>query len=121
MALAPSRMHWAFQMDIQFLSGDYEAAVEAADRAQEALWTVPAWRAAALAYLGRAEEAAEDASRFLEQVRANWFGSEPATDEAIMRWMLHLYPMSRREDWERLRDGLRIAGLPTGGIDHHGW
>src|SRR3712207_8529172 len=35
-----------------------------------------------------------------------------SSDEAITRWLLHLYPISRRDDWERLRDGLRIAGLP---------
>ncbi len=121
MTLAPSRTHWAFQADIQFLSGRYDAAVEAADRAQDVLWAVPAWRAAALAHLGRTEEAAADAARFLERVRASWFGAEPATDETIMRWMLHLYPISRRADWERLRDGLHAAGVPTGGIDHHGW
>jgi len=30
-----------------------------------------------------------------------------------MKWMLQIYPIRRREDWERLRDGLRLAGLPT--------
>jgi len=31
--LAPSRTHWAYQTAIQFLGGNYEASIEAADRA----------------------------------------------------------------------------------------
>lgn len=121
LALAPSRTHWAFQVDIQFLRGNYQAALDAADRAQDVLWGVAAWRAATLAHLGRTEEAAAEAERFVARVRANWFGAEPATDETVVRWLLHLYPISRREDWERLREGLHGAGLPTGAMQHHAW
>jgi tetratricopeptide (TPR) repeat protein len=115
MTLSPSRTHWAYQTDIQFLSGNYEAAVEAADRAQDVLWGVAAWRTAALAHLGRTAEAAAEGARFLSRTRTNWFGAEPATDERIVRWLLHLYPIQHRVDWERLRDGLRAAGLPAEG------
>ena len=115
MTLSPSRTHWAYQVDIQFLSGNYEAAIEAADQAQDVLWGVAAWRTAALANLGRTAEAAAEGARFLSRTRANWFGAEPATDERIVRWLLHLYPIRRRTDWERLRDGLRGAGLPAEG------
>jgi tetratricopeptide (TPR) repeat protein len=121
MALAPSRTHWAYQVDIEFLSGNYEAAIEAGDWAQDVLWGLPAWRTAALAHLGRREEAEAEASRFLARIREHWFGDQPASDETIVRWLLHLYPIKHREDWERLRDGLRIAGLPTSGSDHHRW
>jgi len=82
---------------------------------------VAAWRTAALAQLGRTAEATAEGARFLSRVRANWFGAEPATDQAIVRWLLHLYPIRRREDWERLRDGLQAAGLVTEGAQHHGW
>jgi DNA-binding SARP family transcriptional activator len=118
MTLSPSLTHWAFQADIQFLSGNYQAAVEAADRARDVIWGVPAWRTAALAHLGRTEEATAEAKRFLTRIRANWFGNEPPTDEAIVRWLLHLYPIRQRADWERLRDWLKIAGLPTDGSEH---
>jgi tetratricopeptide (TPR) repeat protein len=120
LTLAPSRTHWAYQADIQFLVGDYAAAVDAADRAQDVLWGVAAWRTAALAHLGRSAEAAAEGQRFLSRTRANWFGAEPPTDEAIVRWLLHLYPLRRREDWERFRDGLRAAGLPTQQTEHYG-
>jgi len=118
MTLSPTPSHWAYQADIQFLSGNYAAAVEAADRAQDVLWGVAAWRTAALAHLGRDTEAAAEGARFLSRARTNWFGTGPATDEAIVEWLLHLYPIRRQEDWERLRDGLRAAGLPTGRIEH---
>lgn len=79
---------------------------------------VAAWRTVALAQLGRTAEAAAEGARFLSRVRANWFGAEPATDEAIVGWLLHLYPIRRRADWERLRDGLQAAGLPTSGVEY---
>src|SRR5262249_47421732 len=120
--IAPSRSHWAYHFDIQFLTGNYEAALAAAERAQDVLHgTRSAWCAAALAHLGRHDEATAEANRFLAEIRSNWFGSEPATGQAVVRWLLHLYPISRREDWERLRDGLRLAGLPTGDAQHHDW
>jgi tetratricopeptide (TPR) repeat protein len=118
MTLSPTRTHWAYHQDIQFLSGNYAATLEASDRAQDVLWGVAAWRTAALAHLGRTDEAAAEGARFLSRIRANWFGAEPATDGIIVSWLLHLYPIRRRADWERLRDGLRIAGLPTGGAEH---
>jgi DNA-binding SARP family transcriptional activator len=119
MTLAPSRTHWVYQLDIQYLNGDYEAAIVAADNSMDVLWGVPAWRAAALAQLGRAEEAAIAAAGFVAKIRANWFGVGLPTDEAIMRWMLRLYPFRRRADWEHLRDGLARASLPVALIEYH--
>jgi hypothetical protein len=111
-------------LHIQFLSGNYEGALASAEQGQglDILSGVrSAWQAAALAHLGRRAEAATAAERFIATIKAEWFAPEPATDEAIVRWLLHLYPISRRADWARLRDGLRIAGLPTAKAEHHGW
>jgi tetratricopeptide (TPR) repeat protein len=121
LTLAPSRTHWAYHTDIQFLAGNYESAIVAADHAQNVLWGVSAWRASALAHLGRTEEAAEHAATFIATARSNWYGAEPATDESVTRWLLHMYPIRRREDWERFRDGLILAGLPCGEAKHHEW
>lgn len=121
MALVPSRMHWAYLVDIHFLRGDYEAALQAAAHVEDAHRTARAWRVAALACLGRTDAARAEATTFLDHVRATWFGAESATDEAILRWFLHLYPIGRREDWERLRDGLRRTGLPVTGIEYASW
>jgi tetratricopeptide (TPR) repeat protein len=119
MTLAPSRTHWVYQTDIQYLNGDYAAAVNAADNARDVVWALPAWRAAALAQLGRREEAVASARRFISRVRDNWCGTGPPTDEAIMRWLLSIYSFRRREDWEHLRDGLMRASLPVGSIRYH--
>jgi hypothetical protein len=122
MTVIPGRAHGAYLLHIEFLSGDYEAATAFAEQEKDVLLGVrAAWQAAALAHLGRKDEAAVAANRFISAIRADWFATETATDEAIVRWLLHLYPINRRGDWARLRDGLRLAGLPTGGAEHHGW
>jgi len=71
--------------------------------------------------LGRADEAEAEAARFIERIRLNWYGSQAATREAIMKWHLHIHPIRRGEDWAHLRDGLTRAGLPTGSIEHAIW
>jgi len=121
LTLAPSLTHWAYNAEIHYLRGDYEAAIRAADLSQNVIWDIPAWRAAAFAMLGRSAEAEAEADRFIERIGANWYGQQPATREAIMKWHLHIHPMRRREEWEHLRDGLARAGLPTGSIDHGVW
>jgi DNA-binding SARP family transcriptional activator/TolB-like protein len=121
MTFTPSLAHWGYQVSILFLSGDYRGAIHACDRAQDVLHTLPAWRAASLYHLGRREEAIRDAERFLAGIRGRWFGPSPPSEEAIGRWLLHLYPISKPEPWERLRAGLAGAGIPATGISHHAW
>ncbi len=77
---------------------------------------LPAWRAAALFYLGEPELAREEAQRFVNGLRSFWVGSSPPTDEAVARWVLQAHPISVNERWEALRHGLRGAGLPVDGI-----
>ena len=121
LTLAPTRTQWSYQIDIEFLGGNYEAAVVAADQAQHIQTCGPAWRAAALAHLGRIAKATKDAQLFLDGIKRNWFGTAAATDATITCWMLHQYPIARASDWERLRDGLRLAGLPTGSLAYAQW
>jgi len=66
------------------------------------------------------EEARRELARFYANVRAVWAGEMPATDEAIARWLLHVFPYSREEVWERLRDGMALAGMPVAGLSYHG-
>jgi tetratricopeptide (TPR) repeat protein len=118
MALSPATPYlaWGYHGIIRFLCGDYAGALEAIDRAEGLIKTLPAWRAAALFHLGKTELAGEEAQRFLNGIRSFWVGSSAPTDEAIMRWALQAHPISVRERWEALRDGLRGAGLPVEGI-----
>ena len=120
-SLMPQLIHWGYQVSIAFLAGDEAGTLEAYDRAQDVIRTLPAWRAAALARLGRLEEARESAGRFLRLVRESWFAAEAPTDAAIVRWLLHLYPIRRAEEWQRFRDAIALAGLPVEGIRFGEW
>ena len=119
LALAPGSLFLGYQAVIRFLCGNYLGAAEVVDHALIA--TIPAWKAAALHHLGRHEESAREAERFLNGARTAWFGNAPPTDAAIAHWLLHSHPISRREDWERLRDGIHGAGIPVSGLDHQKW
>lgn len=121
LSVAPSLVHWGYQVGIRFLCGDYEGSVEAANRANDIIPNLPGWKAAALYHLGRFEEARAEAARFVEMSRAKWFGGDPPTDDAIGRWFLHLFPINRRADWERLRRGLAGAGLAPAEVVHGAW
>lgn len=121
MTLMPSLTHWGYQVTIAYLRGDDAATLEACDRAQDVIRTLPAWRAAALAQLGREEEAAQSAVRFLRGIRTSWFAETAPGVAEMVRWLLHLYPIRRAEEWTRLRDGIAAAGLPTADARHDDW
>jgi DNA-binding SARP family transcriptional activator/TolB-like protein len=110
---APSYLGWGYHGTIRFVCGDYAGALEAIDRAHDAIQILPAWRAAALFHLGKPSVAREEARRFLNGIRSFWLGSSAPTDEAITSWALQAHPISVRSRWEALRDGLRGAGLPV--------
>jgi tetratricopeptide (TPR) repeat protein len=116
LSAAPPRLGWAYHGTIRFLWGDYAGALAACDRAHGATRLLPAWRAAALFHLGQSDMAREEVKRFLNGIRSLWVGSSAPTDEAVTRWVLQAHPISVRTRWEALRDGLRGAGLPVGGI-----
>jgi transcriptional regulator with XRE-family HTH domain len=117
----PSHLEWAYHGVIRFLCGDYAGALDACSRGQWVAKTLPAWRAAALFYLGEPVTAREEAQRFLNGIRSFWVGSSAPTDETVVRWVLQSHPIGVRERWEILRDGLRGAGLPVEGITQLSW
>jgi DNA-binding SARP family transcriptional activator/TolB-like protein len=113
---APSYLGWGYHGIIRLLRGEYAGALEAIDRAEGVLKTLPAWRVATLFHLGLSDMAREEAQRFLNGIRSFWVGSSAPTDEAVVRWVLQAHPLSVNSRWEVLRDGLRGAGLPVEGI-----
>jgi DNA-binding SARP family transcriptional activator/TolB-like protein len=116
----PPPLHWPYRAVLQFLRGNYQEAIEGIDRASNVAKTLPGWKAAALFHLGRTEEARLEARKFLDGIRAVWFG-KPPNDREIALWLLHAHPIARREDWERLRDGIGGAGVPVVDLRHHAW
>jgi hypothetical protein len=113
---APSYLEWTYHGITRFLCGDYAGALAACDRAHGVTQILPAWRVAALFYLGQPAVARKEAERFLNGIRSFWVGSSAPTDEAVVRWVLQAHPISVTARWEALRDGLRGAGLPVEGI-----
>jgi tetratricopeptide (TPR) repeat protein len=118
MTFTPNPAQWVYQVSILFLSGDYNGALHAAVRAQDATHTVAGWRAATLFLSGQADAAKQEAERFLADIRKRWLGPAAPSAEDIGRWFLHLFPINETEHWERLRDGLVGAGIPVSGISH---
>ncbi|HBK05887.1 MAG TPA: hypothetical protein DDZ81_08470 [Acetobacteraceae bacterium] len=120
MTLSPTPAHWTYEASIRYFRGDDEGTIAATDRAQNALLTLSAWRAAAFSNLGRIDEARVEVERFYSGVRANWINDEPPTEQMIGRWFMQVYPISRLETWQRLRDGIAALGIPVEGLVHTG-
>lgn len=105
--------HWGYLVGIHFLCGNYEASVRAAGLAQDRISNLPGWSAAALAHLGRQQQAEKTAAYFLDFVRQRWRSKDPFSDEEIARWFLHSFPIKEAAARSRLQEGLRKAGLPA--------
>jgi DNA-binding SARP family transcriptional activator/Flp pilus assembly protein TadD len=121
MTLAPSPTLWGYQAVVAYLRGDDRATIEACDRSEDVIRTLPAWRAAALHNIGDTAGARRDAARFFELVRAAWVGPGPATEAAMGHWLLHQYPFSTEENWDRLLRGAAGAGIPAAGLTFGNW
>ncbi len=109
--LSSSPLHLAYRAGVHFICGDYEACIEAASQSKDTIGYVSAWKSAALAHLKRPEEARDEAQKFLQVTRKNWRGSSNPNDAEIARWLLHCFPIRDQKVWERLRDGLVLAGV----------
>jgi hypothetical protein len=57
----------------------------------------------------------------LEAIAADWHGQQSPSREGMTRWLLHVFPIAVREDWERLAAGLGAAGAPVTGIGFGVW
>ena len=72
-----------------------------------------AWRAAAYAHLGRFEEARRCAETFVGSLREYWRGDPEAGTREYVDWLVDISYLRREADIARLREGLRLAGLPA--------
>jgi len=118
LGLISTPLHWGYQASVLFLCEDYEGCAASAERTEDAIYNFPAWRTSALGHLGRIDEAQTAWRHFADMVRQDWHGERsPETggvpDEAIVKWLLSVFPIRRQDDWERLRAGLEAAGVPV--------
>jgi DNA-binding SARP family transcriptional activator/TolB-like protein len=120
LTLDPSPIHWGYQSQIRFLSGDYRGTLEACQRAGPHSH-FPAWKAAALFQLNRKDEAAAEFRDFSKAMAERWFGQSPSTPELIGKWFLHSFPIKNPSAWEHLRDSIAGAGIPVAGLKASFW
>jgi adenylate cyclase len=71
------------------------------------------WRAAACAYINRADEAQKASELFLRTIGSCWNGDPAAGPSEYVNWLVDSSCLKRHYDMERLREGLRLAGLPA--------
>ena len=72
-----------------------------------------AWRAAAYGHLGRIEEAQQCGKLVIQSLSSLWRGDPTAGPEDYVDWLIDRSFLRQPEDVERLREGLRLAGLPA--------
>lgn len=118
--LNPCHPNWYnyYHSHILFGLGRYR---EAADLLERLIADAPvrrhprylALRAAACSHLGRIEEAQRCASASIASVGKCWRGDPAAGPRQYVDWLVDTLYLRRDEDAERLREGLRRAGLPA--------
>jgi DNA-binding SARP family transcriptional activator/tetratricopeptide (TPR) repeat protein len=111
----------AYSGAIKFLCSDYPGCVDASHGHLGMSPAFSIWGCAAKAHVGRLEEAKAEFEQTLQKVAADWHGLQPPTRVSMTRWLLHVYPIAIRADWERLAAGLAAAGAPVEGIEFGVW
>ena len=83
-------------------------------------WDAPArhlrdvgWRVAAYAHEGRLDEAVRLGEELVREIASHWQGDSGASASAYMDWVVWTSVLEQSKDIERLRAGLRLAGLPA--------
>jgi TolB-like protein/Tfp pilus assembly protein PilF len=108
MRLNPHHPDWylCFLGASYFLRGEYEKMIDLMERAPEGLPEVRALLAAAYAHVDRPAEAGRHLGEFLRTYSQHWSGAPSAGSVTAV------FSFKRSEDAERLKAGLRKAGLP---------
>lgn len=101
--------HWCYLAAVHFLAGRHEEALKAARRSGDRIVDNPGWTAAALARLGRMDEARAEFDRLIDAVRPIWAGPGAPTAEAVFDWFTTAYPLRRDTDRTELREALGAA------------
>jgi DNA-binding SARP family transcriptional activator/TolB-like protein len=117
----PTAPQVAYSGAIKFLCSDYAGCIDASREDLEMSPAFMIWRCAAKAHAGRLNEAKAEFEKALEGVAADWHGQQAPTRGSMARWLLHVFPIAIRGDWERLAAGLAAAGAAVEGIEFGVW
>jgi hypothetical protein len=106
-----------FLARLNFQLGHYN---EAATLLEKRIYASPArhlrdmgWRVAAYAHLGRLDHAASSGEELVREIAAQWRGDPAARPSDYVDWVVWTSVLEKSADVERLRAGLRLAGLPA--------
>ena len=111
--LNPRHPQWylAAEMQSLFVAGDFPKALATALGSPYASVDLPGWLAAAAALSGDIDHARVLLDRYLTLFRERiTFGRPPEPGEPL-RWLMHVNPFRRKEDADKLAQGLHLAGL----------
>jgi len=117
----PAAPQVAYSGAIKFLCSDYAGCIDASREDLEMSPAFMIWGCAAKAHVGRLNEAKAEFEKALEGVAADWHGQQAPTRGSMARWLLHVFPIAIRGDWERLAAGLAAAGAAVEGIEFGVW
>jgi DNA-binding SARP family transcriptional activator/TolB-like protein len=117
----PAAPQVAYSGAIKFLCSDYAGCIDASREDLEMSPAFMIWRCAAKAHAGRLNEAKAEFEKALEGVAADWHGQQAPTRGSMARWLLHVFPIAIRGDWECLAAGLAAAGAAVEGIEFGVW
>jgi len=100
---------WGYLLNIYYLDGQLEKAVQAGELAGSAISNLPGWMAATLWELGDKDGARVAAREFVRCVTETWCAQEPPDTNAMVDWFVQCFPMRRLAQSDRLRDGITAA------------
>lgn len=92
--LGASRLNWGYRVTAYLWSGDLEGAVEAARRSDHAIPLAGGYETAALAMLGRNDEARESWGRYAAWLSPRWRGPPNPTHADFLKWFLSAPPIA---------------------------
>lgn len=100
---------WCYAASVRFMGGDDLGALQAAARADDRIIDNPGWTAAALARLGRRDEAQRAFNKLVRDVSAVWDGNAPPTRTDVRDWFVNAYPIWHVSERSALADALSEA------------
>lgn len=106
---ANTSSHWGYHANVRFICEEYEECIRVANFAEDSIFYVSGWKAAAYAQLGKVDEAQKAAGHFNRIIADNWHGKKPATQVNISEWFLGAFPIRNQQTFERLRIGFLSA------------
>ena len=111
--LGVSKLHWSYQAGVRFILEDFRGCIDAANQAEDVVFYIGGWKAAACAITGDLDQARYESQKFAAAIRSNWFAEQQPDDEDVTRWLLHSFPIVSPRVLANLRRGLKLAGLPV--------